>query len=181
MYMDCVLESEEHLLHRLYSSWGMDHSLQAGTGYSGLDVSQKSTYLYFGGLFTLASIATVSCACCSISIFMINFSTTILLWRQFLITWGRFQICNNSSWIACTCTGYVSLAVTVDWDGIYRALKCTNHLHTCTLHNTIQCELLREKTFANIEGLWQSAKVFFHKISCYTAVEHALAHALLHP
>ena len=46
--MDCVLESEEHLLHRLYSSWGMDHLLQAGTGYSGLDVSQKSTYLYLG-------------------------------------------------------------------------------------------------------------------------------------
>ena len=55
MYMDCVLESEEHLLHRLYSSWGMDHLLQVGTGYSGLDESQGSIYLYFGGLFTLAS------------------------------------------------------------------------------------------------------------------------------
>ena len=55
MYMDCVLKSEEYLLHRLYSSWGMDHLHQVGTGYSGLDVSQENTYLYFGGLFTLAS------------------------------------------------------------------------------------------------------------------------------
>ena len=37
--MDFVLKSEKYLLHRLYSSWGMDHLLQLGTGYSGLDES----------------------------------------------------------------------------------------------------------------------------------------------
>ena len=30
MYMDCVLESEEHLLNRLYSSWELDRLLQVG-------------------------------------------------------------------------------------------------------------------------------------------------------
>ena len=38
MYMDCLRESEEHLLHRLYSSWGLDHLLEVGIGYSKLDV-----------------------------------------------------------------------------------------------------------------------------------------------
>ena len=42
----------------------------------------------------------------------------------------------------------------------------------------IQWELLREKTFANIGN---PRKFSSTKISCYTAVEHALAHALLHP
>ena len=72
MYMDCVLKSEE------YSSWGMDHLHQVGTGYSGLDVSQENTYLYFGGLFTLAMQLPLSLVLVVVYFdFVIGFSVTI--------------------------------------------------------------------------------------------------------
>ena len=58
------------------SRWGMDHLLQVGIGYYRLDKSQESTYLYFRGLFILAS-----CHCLLFAVmyfnFVINFSITI--------------------------------------------------------------------------------------------------------
>ena len=67
--MDCVLESEEYLIRRLYSSWGMDHLLQLRTGYSKLDVSQESTYTCTLGDCSLWPFATVSFVCCIVFCF----------------------------------------------------------------------------------------------------------------